>query len=65
MFDKKRLLYMTVALYLLLLLYHVFLLHTITRAMHPQDGIRLGFGSSVVAGVMAIAIYRIKRRLTH
>ena len=24
MFDKKRLLYMTVALYLLLLLYHVF-----------------------------------------
>ncbi len=64
MFDKKRLLYMTVALYLLLLLYHVFLLHTITRAMHPQDGIRLGFGSSVVAGAMAIAIYRIKRRLT-
>lgn len=64
MFDKKRLLYMTVTLYLLILLYHVFLLHTITRTMHPQDIIRLGFGSSVVAGAMAISVYRIKRRLT-
>ncbi len=62
MFDKKRLLYMTVSLYVLILLYHSFVLHTINHDMSTQDIIRLGFGSTVVAGSMAIARYRIKRR---
>ena len=62
MFDKKRLLYMTVSLYVLILLYHSFVLHTINHDMSTQYIIRLGFGSTVVAGSMAIARYRIKRR---
>ena len=63
MFDKKILLYMTVGLYLLELLYHFFILRTITYIMSPQNLARLGFGSTVVAGAMAIAIYRINKRL--
>ncbi len=63
MFDKKRLLYMTVGLYVLILLYHYFLLRTITYDMGAQNLIRLGFGTSVVAGAMTIARYRINRRL--
>lgn len=63
MFDKKRLLYMIGFLHLLVLLYHVFLLHTITGDMNPQDMIRLGVGNSIVVGAMAIAIYRIKHRI--
>lgn len=62
MFDKKRLLYMTMVLYMLLLLYHYFLLQTITHDMKAQDLIRLGFGTSVVAGAIFIAKYRINRR---
>ncbi len=62
MFNKKRLLYMTAALYVLVLLYQFLLLHTITRAMGPQEMVRLGFGITVVIGSMAIAIYRINRR---
>ncbi len=50
MFDKKILLYMTVGLYLLELLYHFFILRTITYIMSPQNLARLGFGSTVVAG---------------
>lgn len=62
MFDKKKLLYMTIALYLTELLYHFFLLHTIHLDMGPQDVVRLGFGATVVAGSTAIALYRINRR---
>lgn len=62
MFNKKRLLYMTVALYVLVLLYHFLILHTIYRDMGAQDIIRLMFGATVVAGAMAIAKYRIDRR---
>ncbi len=62
MFDKKRLLYMIVAFYLQVLLYHFFFLHTITYDMGVQNLIRLGFGITVVIGAMAIAIYRIDRR---
>ncbi|MCI8659773.1 MAG: response regulator [Lachnospiraceae bacterium] len=63
MFHKKRLLYMTAALYVLELMYHLFILHTITFDMGTQNIVRLGLGATVVAGAMAIAIYRIKRRL--
>lgn len=62
MFNKKRLLYMTAGLYLLELTYHFFLLHTITLDMGVKNMIRLGFGASVVAGAVTIAIYRINRR---
>ncbi|MCI8333903.1 MAG: response regulator [Lachnospiraceae bacterium] len=62
MFDKKRLLYMIVALYVLELLYHVFILHTIRDDMGTREMIRLGLGASVMAGSGAIARYRIIRR---
>ncbi len=62
MFDRRRLLYMTIGLYVLVLLYHVFLLQTISYEMGAQNMIRVGFGAMVVAGSMMIASYRIKRR---
>ncbi len=62
MFDKKRLLYMTVALYVLILLYHFFLLQTITSDMYTEDIMRLILGVTVVIGAMLIARYRINRR---
>ena len=62
MFDKKRLLYMIAALYVLELLYHVFILHTIRDDMGTREMIRLGLGASVMAGSGAIARYRIIRR---
>ncbi len=63
MFDKKRLLYMTAALYVLELLYHFLILHTITREMSSRDMIRLGIDAAVMFGAVSIARYRIKRRL--
>ncbi len=63
MFDKKRLLYMTAALYVLVLLYHFFILHTITSDMGTQNMIRMGLGITVVAGSMLISRFRINRRL--
>ncbi len=62
MFDRKRLLYMTVALYVLVLLYHFFLLHTISYDMSVEEAIRMGFGATVVAGAAVISRYRINRR---
>lgn len=62
MFDKKRLLYITAALYVLELLYHLFILHTITYGMSVHDFIRLVTGGTVIAGSMAIAVYRISKR---
>ena len=62
MFNKKRLLYMTAALYVLELMYHFFILHTITYDMGTQNIIRLAIGPTVVVGAMVIAVYRIKRR---
>ncbi len=62
MFDKKRLLYMTAALYVVELIYHFFIFHTITYTMGTQNIIRLGMGATVIAGAMAIALYRINKR---
>lgn len=62
MFDKKSLLYTTVGLYILELIYHFLILHTIAFIMGMQNMVRLGFGASVVAGSAAIAIYRLNRR---
>lgn len=62
MFDKKRLLYVTCALYILEVLYQFFILHTITFDMGAQNMIRLGFGATVVTGAASIALFRINRR---
>ncbi len=62
MFNKKRLLYMTASLYVLVLLYHFFLLRTITYDMGAQELVRLGLGGTVVLGALIIAVYRINRR---
>ena len=62
MFDKKRLLHMTIGLYILELFYHFFVLHTMAGLGHARNIIRLGFGATVVAGSMAIATYRINKR---
>ena len=62
MFDKKRLLFMTAALYVLILLYHFFILHTIGHYTGTQNLIRLGLGAIVISGAIAIARYRINRR---
>ncbi len=62
MFNKKRLLYMTAALYIVELLYHYVILNTITPDMGAQNMIRLGLGFIVTAGSIAIARYRITRR---
>ena len=62
MFDRKRLLYMTAALYVLELAYHFFILQTITYTMESQQLIRLVMGATVIAGAISIATYRINRR---
>ena len=62
MFDRRRLLYMTAGLYLVVLLYHGLVLGTITWDMGAQELVRLGFGATVVTGSMMIARYRINRR---
>ncbi len=63
MFDKKRLLFMTAALYILELLYHTFILGTISPHMNTLNIIRLALGATIIAGAIAIARYRITRRL--
>lgn len=62
MLDKKRLLYMTAAVYVLVLLYHILHLHTISSDIGIWNMIRLGVGISVVAGALEIARHRINRR---
>ncbi len=62
MLDKKRLLYMTAALYVFIILYHFLILHTITKEMGIQELIRLGFGAMVVILATVISRYRILRR---
>ena len=53
---------MTAALYVLVILYHFLILHTITYEMSIQDMIRLGFGAMVVIVAIVISRYRILRR---
>lgn len=62
MFDQKRLIYLMISLYVLTLLYHLLLLHTISYKTGVLDAIRLGIGATVVFGAAAIARYRINRR---
>ena len=62
MLDSKRLVYVTVTLYVMQLLFHVFVLNVFDGEMGIQDAIRLGIGISVATGATAIARYRINRR---
>ncbi len=62
MFDKKRLLYMAFGLYILVLLYHFFILHTINHHMGTLNILRLMIGIMITAGTVSIAKYRINRR---
>lgn len=63
MMDKKLPLYLITALYILQLLYHLFILRTIAPDITVQEVIRLCLGATVVAGAVAIARYRINRRM--
>ncbi len=60
--DRKRLLYMTAALYVLLLGYHFVILHTFARYGETRDVLRIILGASVVACAVIVARYRINRR---
>ncbi len=62
MFDRKKLLYMMLALYMATLLYHFLFLRTIRPNMGYYNIVRLGIGMIVVSGAGAIARYRINRR---
>ncbi len=62
MLNKKRLLYMIQALYVLVLLYHGLILHTISHQMEFQEIFRLGLGAVMIFGGSALAVYWIKRR---
>ncbi len=62
MFDRKRLLYLMAALYLLVFLYHFLILRTISYGMGFQNAVRLGIGAMVVTGAALIARVRIDRR---
>ncbi len=62
MFDKKRLVYMAAALYVLVLLYQFIILRTISPLVNAQEAAHLSFGASLVVGSAAIAIYRINKR---
>ncbi len=60
--DRRRLLYMTAAIYVLELLYHALFLHTITSDMGADSIIRLALGIAVTAGALELARYRLNRR---
>ena len=63
MLDRKRLLYITAALYVLEILYHFLLLDAAGSGMGLQEAIRLMLGIVLVAGATEIARYRINRRM--
>lgn len=60
--DRKKLLYMTAGLYILELLYHFFILHTISSSMEIREITRLALGGAVTLGAFLIARYRLDRR---
>ena len=62
MFDRKPLLSIVIALYMVVLLYHCLFLQTITIDMGFRNMVRLAIGFLIVSGVSAIAWYRINRR---
>ncbi len=62
MLNRKWLLHIIEALYLLGLLYHGLILHTISYEMDHHELLRLGLGAIVVFGATALARYWINKR---
>ena len=62
MLNKKWILHLTVALYVLELLYHAMILHTIPYPMELQAAVRLGLGAVMALGAVLLARYWINRR---
>ncbi len=62
MLNKKWMLHMIAALYVLELLYHGMILHTISSQMEHQDIVRLVLGVVVTFGGIVLARYWINRR---
>ncbi len=62
MLNKKRILYMIDALYVLELAYHGLILNTISYRMEPREVFRLGLSVVVTIGATALAVYWINRR---
>ena len=62
MLNKEWILYVIVSLYVLELLYHGFVLHTISSQMERQEIFRLGLGILVTVGGTVLAKYWINRR---
>lgn len=62
MLNKKWMLHMIGGIYLLGLLYHFLILHTITFDMEPEGVVRLIFGTAVTLGGTTLARYWTNRR---
>ena len=62
MLNKKWILHTIAALYVLALLYHVLILHTISDQMGLRDIVRIGLGAVVTLGGTALARYWVNRR---
>lgn len=60
--DRRHLLYITIAVYGLALLYHVLVLHTITSGMGIEPMMHLFLGIIATAGALELARYRLNRR---
>ncbi len=60
--NKKWILHVTVALYALAILYHAFVLHTISPSLSFHDILRLVLGAVIVLGGTSLARYWISRR---
>lgn len=60
--SRKWLLYLTAALYVVMLLYHFLLLRTISVKIGLEGVLRIVLGGAAVAGVVAVGRYRINRR---
>lgn len=63
MLNKKWILYVIDSLYVVALLYHALILHTISRNMDSQDILRLCLGMLVVFGGTMLVIYWISKRV--
>ncbi len=62
MLNKKWILHAVAALYVLALLYHGLILHTISAQMGLRDIVRIGLGAVVTLGGIALARYWVNRR---
>lgn len=62
MLNRRRMLYMIEALYILALIYHFLVLRTLTYDMAVWDMFRLGIGTIVTLGGAMLARYWINRR---